>query len=454
MNTSNDISSNNNKPTVSLKDPSEPKEGGLDLENGEKSINNGEITTENKAVENSTTPSSPPPDGGFNAWLVVFGAWCGFFVTFGWMNSVGVFQEYYQQNQLSSYSSSTIAWIPSTEIFMLSGGGVVFGKIFDSFGPRYLLLVGSFLHVFGLMMTSLSSQYYQFFLAQSVCSAAGASAVFYASMNSVSTWFLKRRATALGIVASGSSLGGVILPIMVNRLIPKIGFAWTIRAVAFIILGLLLITNLTTKSRVTHSRKPFTVMEFIIPLKEPAFLLVALASFFFFFGTYLPFNFLILQGQSEGMSKDLSNYLVPILNAASLFGRIIPGIIADKIGRFNTMILTTVCSSILVLALWLPSRGNVPILIFSGFYGFFSGAFVSLGPAVIGQISEIKQIGVRTSTVYAFVSIAALTGSPIAGALVSRKDGQFQYLQIFCGVTMVVGAALFVAARAVKVSFD
>ena len=117
------------------------------------------------------------------------------------------------------------------------------------------------------------------------------------------------------------------------------------------------------------------------------------------------------------------------------------------------MILTTVLSSVMVLALWLPSHGNVPIITFAGFYGCFSGAFVSLGPAVIGQISEIREIGVRTGTVYALVSIAALTGSPIAGALVSRKHGQFQYLQIFCGVTMVVGTALFVAARAVKVKF-
>jgi len=117
------------------------------------------------------------------------------------------------------------------------------------------------------------------------------------------------------------------------------------------------------------------------------------------------------------------------------------------------MILTTVLSSVIVLALWLPSHGNVLIITFAGFYGFFSGAFVSLGPAVIGQISEIREIGVRTGTVYALVSIAALMGSPIAGALVSRKHGQFQYLQIFCGVTMVVGTALFVAARAVKVKF-
>jgi MFS family permease len=118
------------------------------------------------------------------------------------------------------------------------------------------------------------------------------------------------------------------------------------------------------------------------------------------------------------------------------------------------MILTTALSSIIVLALWLPFKGNIPILLFAGFYGFFSGAFVSLCPAVIRQISELRQIGVHTGTVYLIVPVAVLTGSTIARALVTHQNGQFQYLQIFCGVTMVVGTALFVAARAVKVGFE
>jgi MFS family permease len=210
----------------------------------------------------------------------------------------------------SPQPTSTVAWTSSTEIFMLFAGGWIYGKAFDSFGPRYLLLVGSLFHVLGLMMTSISSKFYHIFLAQRLCTSAGASAVFYASMNSVSTWFMKKRATAMGIIAFGSSLGGVILPIMVNKLIPKVGSGWTMRAVAFIILRLLVIAKMTVRSRLPYSRKPFMIIEFVVPLKEPAFVLVALASFFFFFGTFLPFNFLILQCQSVGMSNGLSNYLI------------------------------------------------------------------------------------------------------------------------------------------------
>ena len=54
------------------------------------------------------------------------------------------------------------------------------GKMTDDLGPRIPVLIGSFLHVFGLMMTSLSKEYYQIFLAQSVCSAMGCSFLFYA----------------------------------------------------------------------------------------------------------------------------------------------------------------------------------------------------------------------------------------------------------------------------------
>ena len=70
--------------------------------------------------------------------------------------------------------------------FMLFGGAFV-GNIFDNYGARYLLLVGTFLHVFGLMMTSISTEYYQFLLSQAICSPIGASMVFYPAFTCVSS---------------------------------------------------------------------------------------------------------------------------------------------------------------------------------------------------------------------------------------------------------------------------
>lgn len=86
---------------------------------------------------------------------------------------VGSFQQYYEVGPLKDYSSSTIAWIPSLQLFFLFALGPVAGVLFDKYGPRPLIIGGTILHVFGLMMASLAKTYYQFMLSQGVCSAIG-----------------------------------------------------------------------------------------------------------------------------------------------------------------------------------------------------------------------------------------------------------------------------------------
>jgi MFS family permease len=68
--------------------------------------------------------------------------------------------------------------------------GPVAGKLVDNYGPRWPILAGSFLHIFGLMMTSISTEYYQIFLAQGVCSAIGCSFLFYPSKSPILLLFL------------------------------------------------------------------------------------------------------------------------------------------------------------------------------------------------------------------------------------------------------------------------
>ena len=301
------------------------------------------------------------------------------------------------------------------------------------------------------MMTSISKSYYQILLAQAVCAPIGASALFYPALNATSTWFFRRRAFALGIVASGSSLGGVIFPIMTEKLFTEVGFGWTMRISAFLMLGLLTIANLTLKSRLPPHPKRTNIAEFFRPMKERSFALLACSSFLFTFGMFPPLVYIIVQATSptlpHPMSQNLSNYLLPILNAASIFGRTLPGWVGDRIGRFNVQIFMASLSGILVLALWLPARTNASIIVFAALYGFSSGAFVSMTPALVAEISDVRQIGVRMGSLYFIISIAALVTSPIAGALVTRDSGKFTGLQIFAGVMMVAAASVLVATR-------
>ena len=281
-----------------------------------------------------------------------------------------------------------------------------------------------------------------------LCSPIGAALIFYPAMSTVGTWFFKNRALAFGIMASGSSLGGVIFPIMVQRLIVERGFGWAMRASAFLILGLLIYANLTVKSRLPPRPTPWKVSDFLNPYLELPFALTVLASSLFFFGMFLPFTFIILSAEYHGMSPALAGYLLSILNAVSIFGRTLPGFVADRVGRFNVMITTSFLSTILVLAMWLPARGNIPYILFAACYGFSSGAFISLAPALVAQISDIRQLGVRSGSMFMAISVAALVGTPIGGALINEDHGDYLHLQLFCGIMMAVGSCVFVAARA------
>ncbi|KAF4919343.1 MFS transporter asaE [Colletotrichum viniferum] len=391
------------------------------------------------------------PDGGTQAWLVVFGGWCALFCTFGLINCVGVFQAYYLEGPLKEYPSSTVSWITSLQVWTMTFMGALFGRLYDSYGPKYLLYGGTIVYVFGLMMTSLSTQYYQFILAQSLVSSIGSSAAFNACMASVTSWFFRRRGAALGIMVSGSSLGGVILPIMMSKMIPQVGFPWAIRTVAFLFLFLLSIACLTVKSRLPPRPRPFVLQEYLDGFRQPAFAITIFGLFLFFWGMFLPFNFVILQARAQGMDENLVIYLLPIMNAVSILGRIIPGIVADKMGRYNVMILITFISALFCLALWIPGKSNAAIIVFLVIFGFSSGGFISLAPALIAQISDIRQIGIRTGTAFAVQSFGALTGSPIAGAIVASQGGSFLGLQLFCGFAMLAAVGVFIAARTVQV---
>ncbi|KAL8951980.1 MAG: hypothetical protein Q9222_002072 [Ikaeria aurantiellina] len=240
---------------------------------------------------------------------------------------------------------------------------------------------------------------------------------------------------------------------MLDHLIPEVGYGWALRISAFVILSLLVVGNLTVKSRFPPSPKPLKLYQYFKPLTETPYLLTTIASFFFYLGLFLPINYIQVQATEYGMSTRLASYMIPILNAASLFGRILPGYIGDKLGRYNTQIAMCFFSGIIVLALWLPAKSNASLITFAALYGLGSGAFVSLLPAMIAQISDIREIGLRVGNEFAIISVAALVSNPIGGAFITRDHGSFRYLQIWCGVVLLAGSTMYIFARASLVGF-
>lgn len=188
------------------------------------------------------------------------------------------------------------------------------------------------------------------------------------------------------------------------------------------------------------------------PFREWEFIFVALGFFFFTYGIFVPINYLPVQALAAGMKPSLAEYLIPILNALSLFGRIFSGVMGDRIGRFNIFIVVGALSGILILALWIPSNTTAGLIVFAALFGFTSGAYVSLIAPLVAQVSPLREIGVRTGLVLFICALPGLTTNPINGEILAGPSG-LTGIKIFAGVFCLVGTAFIVAARVHKVGW-
>jgi len=84
-------------------------------------------------------------------------------------------------------------------------------------------------------------------------------------------------------------------------------------------------------------------------------------------------------------------------------------------------------------------------------YGMSAAAIQSLFPAALSSLTtDLSMAGTRMGMVFSIVSFAVLTGPPISGQLIEKKNGEYQYAQIFSGASMIVGCLLLLGARLSK----
>ena len=348
------------------------------------------------------------PEGGFKAWLVVLGSFMGWFPAVGLLNTVGVLQSYVQNHQLRTQSASEIGWIFGLLTFLALFCGVQIGPIFDSRGPRMLVLTGSILLVVTTIALSFCTEYWHFMLVLGLVGGFGTSLVFTPSIASVGHWFSDRRGLATGVAASGGSFGGIVFPLALQKLFPEVGFAWTIRILALIFLVTLTLACILIRSRLP--KKPF-VKENVLPdfriFKEPKFALATAGVFFVEWGLFVPISYLPLYAQDHSVSSQFAYQLVSIFNASSSVGRLVPGMCADFCGRFNTLIITVLLCLLCNTCLWLPAGDNVSLMIaYAVLFGFSSGSNISLTPVCFGQLCKTEHYGRYYATAYTVVSFA------------------------------------------------
>ncbi|PWY82720.1 MFS monocarboxylate transporter [Aspergillus eucalypticola CBS 122712] len=396
-------------------------------------------------IERMDTVPLPPPDGGLTAWLQVAGAFFLFFNSWGILNAYGVFQSYYQSDLIPTYSSSSITWIGTAQGFVLFLVGVIVGPIFDQGFLHSLIAFGTFMVVFGLMMTSLSTQYYQLFLAHGITVGIGCAFLFLPSIAIVATYFTSRRALATGITAAGGSIGAVVYPIMFDKLISRIGFGWTTRIIGLVALAGLSMSLLVLRRRLPPPTKSKLLLD-LAALKEPPFLIFAFGLFFCFVGLYFPFFYLqsyftyYLHSDSS-----LAFYIFSVLNATSVLGRITPGLMADRIGGLNTLVPISLLATILAFV-WIAVR-NV-----GGTCRFHLFVWIHFRchclPAAIyldTHVSEPGRCGHASGHDLHVCWLRVPDWYSIASLVFVLEQGSFWKAQLFSGMFVAAGTMCFIA---------
>jgi len=309
-------------------------------------------------------------------------------------------------------------------------------------------------------------------LAFSLLTGTGTSLLVNPANGSVAHWFNERRGLASGVAFMGSSFGGVLFPLILQSLLPQIGWAWSIRVLGLILFVFCGIGVALCRSRVPPRNGTATTWRDTLPSTRIFFdgtgamtvttIGVVLTDLAYFIPvTYVPSYYIARQNLPSNSTLTgeaaFAYQLLAILNASSSFGRLVAGWVADRLGRYNTMIVSLFFCTVSVLCFWLPDIliADLPntglLIVFVLLFGFVSGSNVSLLPVCLGQLCETQEYGRYYATCYTVVSFGVLVSTPIAGGLLDAVEvsGKLKYwgVAVFTGLCYVGALLSFIWVR-------
>ena len=396
--------------------------------------------------DSSPAEADPLPDGGFKAWLQVVISHLVNVNTFGYMLSYGIFQGYYTHT--FGYSASQISWVGTMELFLVFFLGAFSGRALDLGYYRHTLVVGLTLQLLGVFMTSLSTRFWQLFLAQGICQGIGNGLLFCPAVALVSTYFSpEKRALAISFVACGGATGGMAFPAIAQAPLQRLGFAWTVR-----VMGLVMLFNSALILAFSRTRLPPRKAGPWIDWEafhELPYVLFCAGMFLGFWGLYFAYYYVRPFGQDVlHVSGRTSFDLLLVINSFGIPGRIFPALLADRyVGPVNVIVPFILVTGVLLYC-WITVASVYGIYIWVAAYGFFGGGCQSLYQAASCSFTlDSRKVGARIGMVSTIVSFACLSGAPIAGVLVEYCDGKYIAAQIFGGSVMVCGSVLLLGGR-------
>ena len=379
-------------------------------------------------------------------WVIVFAAASIMMVFAIQMSSRGIFLtsliDWFGWDRGDVSGAYSVSFIVSGLLALLSG------RLTDRFGPRIVitflgLLVGS-----GLLLMSTVSSIVHVYLIWALMIGVGGSCGITPILSTLPKWFNKRRGLVIGITFAGFSVGGIMWPPVVERLIANIGWQSTYMVVGLIILVIITaLAQLMRQSPQKMGLQPYgekgkvestprmqdsAAMGFTLnqALKTVPYWLIALYRFCSMFVFQLIMVHIFPHAVDVGFSEITAAIIISITSISSTISRLLASFIADRIGYRLTLFLS---ASILTLSLI--------VLVFSKelwhFYAFallFGSAWGVSGVVQVTLITEFvgtRSLGTILGSLEIFLTVGGAIGVSIAG-IIFDATGSYNTPFVIC----------------------
>ncbi|KAI9700471.1 MAG: hypothetical protein M1820_006770 [Bogoriella megaspora] len=408
--------------------------------------------------------------------LIVAASFALTFTGCGLNFAFGVYQELYESmgGPFATASPAKIDLIGTLAISLMTIGAPLASAWTKAYSPSSVIIFGGFMLGLGNVLASFGQRLWHFLLAQGVLVGIGTCMSYIPAVTVSPGWFDQRRGLAMGIVLSGTGVGGVSWAPALRALNAHIGFRDTLRltgAVGFVLIataGLVLKWDPESQRRneLESSRTSSGLRRVRIPLvnwqvaRSRKFLAQAISATLQSAAYYAPVYFLSAYARTLGYSATTGANLIAVSNATSATGKVALGWAADRFGRLNTLFVCTFVSAITTLGLWLPSTlagadsmGKALFVAFAILYGVFAGAYVSLFPTALVELFGVQNFASVNGFLYMVRGLGTLVGTPLAGLLIDSRghmsSATLQKASAYERTTILVGALLAATTVAV-----
>ena len=332
--------------------------------------------------------------------------------------------------------------------------GPFVGGMVDRFGPQRVILLGSLILGTGLILCSLIQNWWQFYLFFSIITAIGSGASgWIPNITLIQRWFEEKRGLATGIVSAGIGVGILIYIPLIQYLIIQVGWRTTYRLMGlFIPLIVILIavvflrrppqkisfssTEMGISSKGVRDpwivnkdwvSRPWTIQRSIT---TKIFWFLGLSFFLSSFASLSIFAHQVAFFIDRGLDPMFASYIVGMVGIMSIGGKVLWGVLSDRIGREVTYTFGIACliTGIVLLIAFSSTTSQSMLYFYSFFFGMGYAVVATLPPLIIADFFEGRAFGGIFGTLMIFVGVGGASGAWFAGFLYDRVGN---YLHVF-----------------------